>query len=481
MNIPETLPPGWVWTTIGQVAKVNLRNPAIRDLPPDTIITFVPMAAVDADSGTIADPKEIKLSDVKPGLTLFSEGDVIFAKITPCMENGKSAIARNVKNRFGVGSTEFHVLTPEPNVTAEWIYHFIRQQEFREKAKANFSGTAGQLRVKAEFLFNSPFPLAPLPEQRRIVAAIETHFSRLDAAVAKLKRIQANLKRYRAAVLKAACEGRLVTQDPGDEPADQLLARILAERRRQWQAANLGKKYTEPVAPQTDDLPPLPSGWVWTTLDAISQVRTGVAKGRKFEDQIPISMPYLRVANVQDGFLDLSEVKTIEIRPNEVERYRLLPGDILFNEGGDRDKLGRGAIWNGELQDCIHQNHVFAVRLGTKEIVAKWINLVRQLSYARDYFWKLASQTTNLASINSSNLRGLPIPLAPQSEQTRIVAEVEQRLSVIDAMEKSVTADLQRAARLRQAILKRAFSGRLVAQTPTDEPASRLLERIQTK
>jgi type I restriction enzyme S subunit len=269
-----TLPPGWAWTTLGEIARINYRDPAIRNLNDDLPVTFAPMAAVDAESGTIALPEERPLSKVRKGFTSFCEDDVIFAKITPCMENGKAAIARVLVNGLDFGSTEFHVLRPEQGVLPEWIFYFVRQSSFREDAKASFAGTAGQLRVPSSFLESHTVSLAPPPEQHRIVAEIEKQFTRLHAGVAALRRAQANIKRYKASVLKAACEGRLVPQDPNDEPASKLLERILAERRKRWEEDLRAKgedpskaKYIEPAPPATEGLPELPEGWWWATVE----------------------------------------------------------------------------------------------------------------------------------------------------------------------------------------------------------------------
>ena len=149
-----TLPQGWAWTTLGEIARINHRNPAIRDLDDELPVTFVPMAAVDAESGTIASPETRPLSKVRKGFTSFAESDVIFAKITPCMENGKAAIARGLVNGLGFGSTEFHVLKPERGIISEWLFCFVRQFQFRQDAKASFAGTAGQLRVPSSFLID---------------------------------------------------------------------------------------------------------------------------------------------------------------------------------------------------------------------------------------------------------------------------------------------------------------------------------------
>ena len=157
-----------------------------------------------------------------------------------------------------------------------------------------------------------------------------------------------------------------------------------------------------------------------------------------------------------------------------------MAGDILFTEGGDRDKLGRGWVWKGEIDRCIHQNHVFRSRLLLSEMhpefVSWWGN-----SFGQIFFEQSGKQTTNLASINLSVLSSFPVPLPPLAEQHRIVAEVDRRLSVIQQAEAAVEANLARADRLRQSILKQAFSGRLVPQDPDDEPASVLLERIRAE
>lgn len=495
----QALPPGWAWTTLGTVALVNWRDTAIRNLPNNLPVTFVPMAAVDAESGSIQNDQERLLLDVRKGFTPFLDGDILFAKITPCMENGKAAIAKGLMNGRGFGSTEFHVLRPETDVLSEWLFYFVRQQSFREDAKASFAGTAGQLRVPTKFLHDYPFPLPPLAEQRRIVAAVETQCTRLDAGVAALKRVRAALKRYRAAVLKAAAEGRLTAEwraaQPDVEPAATLLDRIAHERRRAWEQAELARyakagktpprgwqdKYREPSAPDTTALPELPKGWCWTTLSALAELKGGITKGQQRRAGETLrAVPYLRVANVQRGFLDLREIKFIEATEAEIDELKLLPRDILFNEGGDRDKLGRGWIWNGELDCCIHQNHVFRARLYLDDLQAKFISWYGN-SFGQQYFISQGKQTTNLASINLTKLGQLPVPLPPLAEQEQIVAEVERRLSVVAELEAQAAVGLKRAERLRQSILAHAFAGRLVPQDPADEPASALLERIRAE
>lgn len=209
-QISSNLQRGWKWVRISDVADINKRAGILKELNDDLEVTFVPMASVDAVSGAISTPEIKKLGEVKKGYTSFIEGDVIFAKITPCMENGKAAIARNLINRIGFGSTEFHVLRANPLVLPEWLYYFIRQESFRRNAKANFTGTAGQMRVPKQFLIDHIIPLPPIYEQRKIVNSIEsiTSFIEEIGRLASVNIIRAD--RLRQTILKSAFEGKLI-------------------------------------------------------------------------------------------------------------------------------------------------------------------------------------------------------------------------------------------------------------------------------
>lgn len=234
---------------------------------------------------------------------------------------------------------------------------------------------------------------------------------------------------------------------------------------------------------QSDDLPP---GWAWTTLGEIAAIQGGIQKGKSRNGRVVVrEVPYLRVANVQRGYLDLTEIKTIQATEDEIDALRLASGDVLLNEGGDRDKLGRGWVWNCELPECIHQNHVFRARIKTPDILPRYVSWYANGEGQR-YFFDEGSQTTNLASLNSTKLRAFPVPLAPASEQKRIVDEISSYVSRLDA----AIAGLQRVQanlqRYRASVLQAAVEGRLV---PTEaevarqegreyEPASVLLERI---
>lgn len=162
-----------------------------------------------------------------------------------------------------------------------------------------------------------------------------------------------------------------------------------------------------------------PAGWEKTSLDHVAEVQTGIAKGKAINGAT-VTLPYLRVANVQDGHVDLSVMKEITLKPSEVNRYSLRKGDVLFTEGGDFDKLGRGTVWNGEIEPCLHQNHVFAVRPNPDRLLPQFLAYQAASQYGRRYFQLSSKQSTNLASINSTQLKQFPVLLPPLPEQRKI-------------------------------------------------------------
>ena len=343
--------------------------------------------------------------------------------------------------------------------------------------------------VRKSDVENLPIPIPPLPEQHRIVAEIEKQFTRLDASVAALKRAQANLKRYRASLLKASCEGRLVpteaelarSEHRDYRPADRLLERILAERRARWESQPKRRgKYKEPAPPDTSALPELPEGWVWTSVEQVAEIQGGIQKQPK-RAPVSNSFPFLRVANVLRGQLNLQEVHQIELFPGELEKLRLATGDLLIVEGnGSPSQIGRMAIWRGAIDDCVHQNHIIRARVypgAMSEFVECYWNSPTGTAFVSG----VASSTSGLYTLSVAKIGYLPIPLPPLAEQHRIVAGVERQMSVIQQAEATVEVSLKRADRLRQSILKQAFSGQLVPQDPDDEPASVLLERIRAE
>jgi len=497
---PWKIPDTWVWVRIGEVADVVGGGTPPTTNPSNFDGGTVPWVTPADLSGYVQKyisrgKRNITTAGLKNSAArLLPKGTVLFSSRAPI---GYVAVASNPLST-NQGFKSF-VLPAE--LDPEYVYYYL--QRAKHLAVALSSGTTFQ-EISGRKAAQLPLPIATQGDQHRIVESIESYLTRLDDAVATLERVQRNLKRYRASVLKAAVEGRLVPTEAelsraegrDYEPASVLLERILAERRRRWEEAELAKmkargkapkddkwkaKYREPDQAQIGELSTLPQGWVWATIDALAEIQGGITKGQKQKPgEVYREVPYLRVANVQRGFLDLSEIKTIKATEARIDELRLISGDVLFNEGGDRDKLGRGWVWGGEVPECIHQNHVFRARIYGDGMLSELLSWYGNTN-GQSYFFDEGKQTTNLASINLTKLRALPVPVPPRAEQARIRETIEQHLSVADNALRSISAELARCARLRQSILKWAFEGRLVDQDPTDDPASVLLDRIRAE
>jgi type I restriction enzyme, S subunit len=263
---------------------------------------------------------------------------------------------------------------------------------------------------------------------------------------------------------------------PTETGAD-LIARIRAERGSSGQKVLRRRRSTAAAPLDAAALPLLPEGWVWARLGDLGEIAGGVTVDKKRKPADPIEVPYLRVANVQRGHLDLSVVKAIRVERSVAERLELKANDILLNEGGDRDKIGRGWVWQAELPACIHQNHVFRVRPYHEDInpffVSHYANEI-----GRTFFIEKGKQTTNLASISLSKISELPVPLPPAAEAEIIIDRLRDALDSGSDNHRDISEARQLSSAIRQSILKAAFEGRLMPQDSADEPASALLARL---
>jgi len=213
------------------------------------------------------------------------------------------------------------------------------------------------------------------------------------------------------------------------------------------------------ATPVLSGLGEVPEHWVVRRLKHTSNLQSGIPKGRDLTGKISISVPMLRVANVQDGYLDLNDVHEMAIEPEQLERYSLEYGDVLMNEGGDNDKLGRGAVWRSEIAPCIHQNHVFAIR--PYSIEPEWLDLLTRASYAKFYFFMVAKQSTNLASISSTNIKETPLLIPPKMERREIMDYVLRKLKAFENIEEKCTAQIILFQERRTALISAAVTGKI--------------------
>jgi type I restriction enzyme S subunit len=377
-----------------------------------------------------------------------------------------------------------HVLKGKCGISNRFLMNQLNQVDYRRFV----SGTT-RLKLPQAPMKQIPLVVAPEPEQLRIVAEIEKQITRLEAGVVALKRVQANLKRYRAAVLKAAVEGRLVPTEAelarregrSFEPASEFLVAqpLLAVPKKAQAGVPVPPKakHKEPIAPDATNLPKLPEGWAWAT---VAQVAAAVQYGSSAKTQeAHVGVPVLRMGNItSEGNLVLDELKYLPADHFEFPELLLENGDLLFNRTNSPELVGKSTVYRGHPSPCSFASYLIRVRT-TAACDTGFLGYCLNSLIGRTWIKSVVSQQVGQANVNGSKLQAFVLPLAPVSEQLRITAEVDRRLSVIDELEMQVEANLKRAERLRQAILKRAFEGKLVPQDPNDEPAGMLLERIR--
>jgi type I restriction enzyme S subunit len=373
--------------------------------------------------------------------------------VTPCMENGKMTVARNLHNGMGFGSTEFHVLRPRDGVDPNYVYHFVSSQTFRKEAARYMTGAVGLRRVPSAFLESAAIPLPSLDVQRQIVAELEKQFSRLDDAVASLQRVKANLKRYKASILKAAVEGRLVETEASlarregrtYETGEQLLQRILADRRAMW--ARRGK-WKPPESPASDTS--LPDGWTWANIDQLADVGTGATPKRdKLSYWSDGDVPWVTSSVVNGDYVDHASefVTKLALAETNLSLYPI--GTLLIAMYGEGKTRGKCA----ELRIPASTNQALAA-LQVDPSIRGYLRNFLELNY--EEMRKVASGGVQ-PNLNLSLVRAVCVPLPPIAEQTRIIAEVDRHLSIIREVESEVDANLQRAQALRQSILHTSF------------------------
>lgn len=415
----------------------------------------------------------------------LQEGDIVLAASSGSARVvGKAApLTHRWKGAFGAFC--FAIRPKADVVEPAFIGSFLQTAEYRQEASRLAAGVNIN-NLKRAHLEDIELPAFPLPEQRRIVAAIESYLTRLDASVAGLERVQRNLKRYRASVLKAAVEGRLVTTEAelaraegrAYEPASVLLERILAERRKRWQEAGGKGKYKEPVAPDTSGLQELPEGWCWATLGQLTTLVTSGSRG--WAEHYSSSGPlFIRAQDIKTDLLRVSSVAHVVPPPGaEGRRTAVESGDVLVTiTGANVTKTARVPEGLGEAYVSQHVGLCRPVHTKLSPYLYWWVVAP---AGARGALEELA-YGAGKPGLALDHLRTLHVALPPVAEQVRISAELDRFLSIGTAQEGLLPIALRRIARLRQSILKWAFEGKLVDQDPDDEPASVLLERIRAE
>jgi type I restriction enzyme S subunit len=406
-DMKRELPAGWRWAQLGEVCedRTGSREPRTE---PDKSFRYVDISSVDNVQKRIVEARTVKGSEAPSrARQVIRHGDVLVATTRPNL----NAVARVPPELDGeICSTGFCVLRPRPGLNSDYLFAFVRHEAFvstlSDLVKGALYPAVTDSQVKTRIL-----PLAPLAEQERIAALLNEQMAAVERA-------------------RAAAQAQL--EEAKALPAAYLRQVFLRSEATRW-----------PIRP----------------LGEVAEIVSGVTLGRDVRGAPTRQIPYLRVANVKDGYLDLSEVYEIEATEAEISKLRLEYGDLLFTEGGDPDKLGRGTFWQGQLPDCIHQNHIFRARFDRRVFSPAFVSWQFGSAYGKAYFLRHAKRTTGIATINQRVLRAFPLLIPPLVGQQRIAAQLSEQMNAAEKLRTGVETQLAEVNALPAALLRRAFNG----------------------
>jgi type I restriction enzyme S subunit len=429
-----------------------------KDQDPNGAIRLLQLA--DIGDGKFLNKSNRFVNDEKFDLlncTEILEGDVLVARMPDPL--GRACLMPKLPQKC-ITVVDVAIVRPGPeSVLTDWLMHFLNSPGIRQEIHLLSSGSTRK-RISRGNLSRIILPVPPLNEQKHIAEKLDNLLARVDSCQSHLERVPQILQRFRQSILAAATSGRLTE--------DWRISKGLNQ-----ETAGFG--YSDADCFGDYEFPAI---WKSARLKDIAEVIGGITKDSKKQSATDEELPYLRVANVQRGYLDLAEIKTIRVPRQRLNDWLLKPGDILFTEGGDFDKLGRGWVWNGEIERCIFQNHIFRARIRQRDFSPKYFSYYSN-SRGFEYFLTYGKQTTNLASISKSILEALPVAVPPKEEQDEIVGRVDTLFAYAKRLEKRCGTGRALVDQLTPSLLTKAFRGELVEQDPNDEPAKELLERIQ--
>jgi type I restriction enzyme, S subunit len=463
---PFELPVGWEWTRLGSISQINPRNEAENNLT----VSFIPMPLISTSHKGEHD-QEIKIwGEIKKGYTHFADGDIGVAKITPCFENSKAVVLSRLENGIGAGTTELHIARPFGSTLApRYVLLFLKSPMFLHVGETKMTGTAGQQRLPKEFFSETPLPLPPLAEQHRIVAKVDelmtlcdkleqqqtnskaTHQTLVKILLATLtnaadqrefvkawQRIanhfdtlfttEQSIDQLKQTILQLAVMGKLVPQDPDDEPASVLLEKIAKEKARLVKEGKINNQQPLPKIGQDEKPFELPQGWEWARLgDLSADIHYGYTASA---DQQNKDVRMLRITDIQDGVVNWESVPGCDIDRDKIANYQLEDGDILIARTG-------GTIGKSYLVSDINLCSVFASYLIRVRRINEMYSKFIKIYLGSQLYWNQLytnSMGTGQPNVNGNALMNLILALPPLLEQHRIVAKVDELMSLCDTL-----------------------------------------------
>lgn len=468
-EVPFEIPESWKWVRLGEMCEVNPRN----NLPDTLGVSFVPMTRISSEWGKNPDTSEIRLwKDVKTGFTHMAENDVIMAKITPCFENEKSGVARNLSNGYAAGTTEIHVFRTDGKIFPEYLLAVFRTSFFVENAIQNMTGTAGQKRVPTDYVVNALLPLPPLSEQKRIMSKVEEvmvqldelesqknerdlvrsrltrsamqAFGSVDSKIAleqlsELVKTPQDIKELENAILKLAVSGMIVSQNKSEGTAEEFYSQINAYRVSQENGGIRKKKLKDLPLITPEEIPfAIPESWKWVRIGEISSVKGGkrLPKGSGFADRVT-KHPYIRITDMKNGSVNTTNVPYITDEVFEkISRYTISSKDVYVTIAGTIGDAGKIPV---ELDGAnLTEN---AAKIEFKFIDLDYFVLVLRSTPVKAQFLEKVVQMAQ-PKLALHRIESSIIPLPPLAEQKRIVKKVEELMSLLEQLKNTIKVSL---------------------------------------
>ncbi len=494
-EVQFSLPTNWEWTRLSIIGLTNPRN----NIEDSQLTSFIPMNLIPQSYGEVIKSEVREWGDIKKGFTHFAEGDVVLAKITPCFQNGKAAVMRGLHNKVGAGTTELHVFRPLNNlVCSQYVLIYLKSPNFVNSGVSKLTGTAGQKRVPNDYFAENPFPLPPIAEQKRIVAKVDELMALCDrlssrqqqkrstriiinnAAIGQLLTAREpevfnkswqhicnnfdllystpeNIGKLRQAILQLAVQGKLVPQNDFDEPASVLLEKIKFEKERLVKEGKIKKEKLLPAI-NIEQIPyEIPQGWKWIQLGEIAKtIEYGTSeKSSDIVDEVPV----FRMNNIRDGKVLFNNLKYVPTSIKDLPRLYLQDKDILFNRTNSYELVGKTGVFTGVSDRYTFASYLIRIKLFLNYINPELINITMNSAYFRQtQIEPEITQQCGQANFNGTKLKNAVIPLPPLAEQHRIVAKVNQLMSLCDELETKLTQSVTNSEKLMEAAVRQILA-----------------------
>ncbi|WP_286786356.1 MULTISPECIES: restriction endonuclease subunit S [Pseudomonas] len=495
--MPFELPAGWDWSSLAQVAIVNPRNAAADSLE----VSFVPMTFIGTRFDDQHEQEPRLWGEVKQGFTHFAEGDIGVAKITPCFENSKACVFSNLLNGLGAGTTELHIVRPvSGTLDPRYVLAYLKSPQFLLVGETKMTGTAGQKRLPKDFVEANPFPVPPLAEQHRIVAKVdelmalcdqlETRQADADSAHAQLVQsllgsltqacdaedfaqswqrlaeyfhtlftTESSIYALKQTLLQLAVMGKLVPQDPSDEPASELLRRIAEEKATLIAEGKIRKQKQLAEITEEEKLFELAPGWEWSRLgEQVIESGAGWSPSCEPRPRERNDWGVLKVSAVSWGVYRPEENKALPVSLEARPEHEVAEGDFLVSRANTAELVARSVVVDSTPSRLMLSDKIVRLRL-TKLCDAHYLNLVNSATHARQYYARVAGGTSSsMKNVSREQILSLPIAVPPLPEQHRIVAKVDQLMALCDQLKARLNQARQVHEQLACALVEQAVA-----------------------